>query len=260
MPSCICCALVCMGMLLFAIAIGWLMYKYATSLSFKRLVSDFVFPMGGMLFIWLVAYVIGKTVLSVDDGDILRAWSAIGAVLLGLIVYRAQRRLLIYQIVERVSGELSEIYRHLGANLEVLEKIDSSKGVPSLLHIRKLEITKYSSLSDESTLKNLDKRHNKIVFPMTVRVRNYNINVDAIVEYLKSSDKKEETFKDYMAGIVYATKDLRIKIEECLEEMDVKMALQRSNPPYTKSIIYDASWKRDKASSDLLHIKVWLDK
>ncbi len=114
MPSCICCALVCMGMLLFAIAIGWVMYKYATSLSFKRLVSDFVFPMGGMLFIWLVAYVIGKTVLSVDDGDILRAWSAIGAVLLGLIVYRAQRRLLIYQIVERVSGELSEIYRHLG--------------------------------------------------------------------------------------------------------------------------------------------------
>ncbi len=94
---------------------------------------------------------------------------------------------------------------------------------------------------------------------MTVRVRNYNINVDAIVEYLKSTDKNKETFEEYIVGIKDVTKDLRIKIGKCLEDMDVKVQLP-DNPPYTKSIIYDASWKRDKASSDFLHIKVWLDK
>ena len=78
--------------------------------------------------------------------------------------------------------------------------------------------------------------------------------------YSKYLNFDKRDFKDYMAGIVDATKDLRIKIEKCLEEMDVKMTLQSSNPPYTKRIIYDASWKGDKASSDLLHIKVWLDK
>lgn len=176
----------------------------------------------------------------------LRFVGTIGAVGLGLFVYRQQRQLLLTQIVSRLSGELTEIHRHLGANIVVLNMIDSSKGIPSLVHIRKLEISKYSSLSSEDVLKNLNKHYNKIIFPMTVCVRNYNMHVQIIVKYLQSESLNEVTFNKYKSQLIQVSNELRENIKECLDNMVVIYHLDEELKSNTKSIIYDRKWEPSK--------------
>lgn len=244
MDICNCCVQTCIGTLITGVVIGWFIYKYLNSLSFKRKTMDY-FPLLLLFIIAVLMFTIFRSILKIGDKELISFLGTISALLIGLIVYRAQNRLLISQIANRVAGELIEIYRHLGANLEVLDKIEPTKGVPSILHIKKLGITKYSSLSDEMALRNLDKQHNQLIFPMTVRVRNYNINVDTIVEYLKSPDKKQETFSEYKNNIYLATKTLQKHIKECLEKMDVNIELPYSQCCDTTMIIYDAQWKSE---------------
>lgn len=172
----------------------------------------------------------------------LRFVGTIGAVGLGLFVYRQQRQLLLTQIVSRLSAELEEIYRHLGANIVVLNMIESSKGIPSLVHIRKLEISKYSSLSSEDVLKNLDKYTNKIIFPLTVCVRNYNMHVQTIVKYLHSGSPNEDTFNEYKDQMIQVSNDLCDDIKKCLDNMMVRYHLDEKRESKTKKIIYDKKW------------------
>ncbi len=242
MNICNCCAQICIGTLIIGVVIGWFIYKYLNSLSFKRKTMDY-FPLLLLFIIAVLMFTIFRSILKIEDKELISFLGTISALLIGLIVYRAQNRLLINQIVNRVAGELIEIYRHLGANLEVVDMIDSTKGVPSILHIKKLGITKYSSLSDEMALRNLDKQHNRIIFPMTVRVRNYNINVETIVKYLKSSNKEQVIFNEYKNNIRLATITLQNYIKECLKEMDVNIELPNCKSD-TTTIIYDAKWKK----------------
>ena len=219
--------------------IAYLIYQYRNSLKWRRLIIDAWIPV--VVFIAIVFFSLIKIQDKNFQGDILRLVGSIGAVVLGLWVYRFQRRLLLTQIVDRVSGELAEIYRHLGANILVLRNIDSSKEIPSLLHIRKLEITKYSSLSDDDVLKNLEQNHNEIIFPMTVRIRNYNINVQEIVDYLQSHWPNENIFNEYKEGIIEVTENLQTQITECLVRLKVKKNFETKKSD-TKRIIYDRKW------------------
>lgn len=224
----------CIGLVI--VMIDW---GYTYSIKWQRRILDVWIP----IVVFLVLG--GSMFIEFEDpnikSDVIRLAGSIGAVVLGLWVYRFQRRLLLTQIVDRVSGELVEIYRHLGANLVVLNQLDSLNGIPSLLHIRKLEITKYSSLSDNDVLKNLNQYHNQIIFPMTVRIRNYNINVQQIVDYLQSHWPNEKIFNEYRQGIIEVTENLQIQIKECLDCLEVEKNLKTKKSD-TKKLIYDKSW------------------
>ena len=237
MMDCYSCIMVCVYALSGSAVAGLLIYGYFKSLAFRRVVVDYISPLL-LLFVGIMISVLCKKVLNVNGETVFAFWSTASALMLGLIVNRAQKRLLISQIVNRVSGELLEIYRHLGANLEVLDKIDTEVGVPSLLHIKKLEITKYSSLSDGETLRNIDNKHNQIIFPMTVRVRNYNLNVDILVEHLKSPGRNKAVFNEHLEGIRETTVGLQSKIEECLNKLGVRHKLPDCSAG-TTGIIYD---------------------
>lgn len=224
----------CIGLVI--VMIDWV---YTYSIKWQRRILDVWIPIVVLLVLG------GSMFIEFEDpnikSDVIRLAGSIGAVVLGLWVYRFQRRLLLSQIVDRVSGELAEIHRHLGANIVVLKNIDSSNGIPSLLHIRKLEITKYSSLSDNDVLKNLNQSHNKIIFPMTVRIRNYNINVQEIVDYLQVHWPNEKIFNEYKQGIIEVTENLRTQIQECLDSLQINIILEE-NKSDTKKIIYDKNW------------------
>ncbi len=222
--------------------IAYLIYQYRNSLKWRRYIDDWwliVSLLSCEAIIFILCYY--KFGMSADNDNFWGIAGTISAVLLGLIVYRAQKRVMLYQIVNRISGELSEIYRHLGENMNVIECIDLTKGVPSQLHIRKLAITKYSSLSDEETLRNLDKKHNKFVFPMTVMVRNYNINVEIINEFLQSPNLTEPILREHLQGILEVTESLRGSIERCFEAMAIGEKLPVREKKH-KWILYERSW------------------
>lgn len=122
-------------------------------------------------------------------------------IMIGLFVYKAQKRVLNWDIRNRLVCELNEICRHLQKNLEVLNAIDtdSNKKI-SVMHIQKLEIVINKTFTDEELLKNMNKRYTAIVFPLNVKMRNYNITVN----YLKSAleENKKELFKFYLTEII----------------------------------------------------------
>lgn len=206
----------------------------------KRYWIDFGVPILIVLTVGLFTYFLCKW-LGIENGEWLRFMGTISAVLLGLVVYRAQKRVLSIQIVKRVSSELEEIYRHLGENINVINSIDLSKGVPSQLHIRKLEIAQYSLLSDEETLRNLDKDDNKLIFQMMVKVRNYNINVEIVNEYVKSEKHKLEIFQNHKKGLLDVTKSLQEEIKECSIAMELNIDLSNVETR-DRDIIYEKEW------------------
>ena len=57
------------------------------------------------------------------------------AIIIGLFIYKAQRRILPWDIIERLNCEFKEITRHLERNFDVLVAIDTTKGIPSIMHI-----------------------------------------------------------------------------------------------------------------------------
>lgn len=206
----------------------------------RRYWIDFGVPILIVLTVGLFTYFLCKW-LGIGNGEWLRFMGTISAVLLGLVVYRAQKRVLSIQIVKRVSSELEEIYRHLGENINVINSIDLSKGVPSQLHIRKLEIAQYSLLSDEETLRNLDKDDNKLIFQMMVKVRNYNINVEIVNEYVKSEKHKLEIFQNHKKGLLDVTKSLQEEIKECSSAMELNIELSNVETR-DRDIIYEKEW------------------
>ncbi len=223
MNNCIVFALVSIVGSLVLAGIVWLVYQYFKSLSIRRWVKDYVAPLLLLIVIGFFVYFSASYFLNLQnkDDEILSFIGTICAIVLGLQVYRIQNRILISQIVERVSGELEEIHRHLRANKRVLDKLNKEK-VPSLSHIRKFAITKYSALSDDVLLRNLDKTHNKIIFPMTVRVRNYNISVSTMEEYLKSGSCEKDIFEKYVNNMINITNKLCDNIEKCVSDLDIK--------------------------------------
>lgn len=223
MNNCIVFALVSIVVMLILAGIVWLVCQYFKSLSVRRWVKDYIAPLLLLIIIGFFVYFSASYFLDLQnkDDEILSFIGTICAIVLGLQVYRMQNRILISQIVQRVSGELEEIHRHLRANKRVLEKLDIEK-VPSLSHIRKFAITKYSALSDDVLLRNLDKTHNKIIFPMTVRVRNYNISVSTMEEYLKSGSCEKDIFVKYVSNMKNITDKLCENIEKCVKDLDIQ--------------------------------------
>lgn len=163
-------------------------------------------------------------------------------IMIGLFVYKAQKRVLNWDIRNRLVCELNEICRHLQRNLEVLNAIDtdSNKKI-SVMHIQKLEIVINKTFTDEELLKNMNKRYTAIVFPLNVRMRNYNITVN----YLKSAleENKKELFEFYLTEIISGTINLHKRIaDDSVNILVNKIDKIVDQCNLYKKNIYDGEW------------------
>mgnify|MGYP003312556384 CR=1 FL=1 len=129
------------------------------------------------------------------------------AIVIGLFIYKAQRRILPWDIIERLDCEFKEMTRHLERNFDVLESIDTTQGIPSVIHIKKLKIDDHTTLYDNDILKNLPISLAQKIYPMTIRVRNYNITIDCIENIITSKDTT--LLNDYLKEIKIVTKILQ---------------------------------------------------
>ncbi|MBR5540882.1 MAG: hypothetical protein IKU64_00770 [Bacteroides sp.] len=160
-----------------------------------------------ILFLLLLICYVVDVFTGVCYVEMLKPIGSILAVMVGLIVYKAQKRVLTWNIRDRLICELKEMYRHLDKNLEVLEVMQQSEEKPSMMHIDKLKIDDHMTLTDAEIMKNMSKKYTAIVFPLTIRMRNYNITVD----YLKTSleENNKVLFKSYIEEMVSITKRVK---------------------------------------------------
>lgn len=156
------------------------------------------------------------------------------AIIIGLFVYKAQRRILSWDIRNRLICEYQEIYRHLGKNLEVLESINIDEGVPSILHIKKLKIDDHTTLTDGEIMKHISKEYTAIVYPMTICTRNYNITVECLEKAIDFKNK--ELFQQYLEEMKGATNRLQSLIAE--DSLKFGCDLNHTDKK-TRKIIYD---------------------
>lgn len=171
------------------------------------------------------------------NSEIFKLCGNVIIVIIGLFIYKAQRRVLLWDIRNRLICEYKEIYRHLTKNLEVLESIDIEQGIPSTMHIKKLKIDDHTTLNDGDIMKNLSKEYTSIVYPMTIRTRNYNITVDSLEKSTEFNDK--ELFKKYLNEMKESTTRLQtlISMDALKLGCDFNHIEKRS-----REIIYDKSW------------------
>lgn len=172
----------------------------------KMVFGEFYMHILILFLLLLICYVV-DVFTGVCYVEMLKPIGSILAVMVGLIVYKAQKRVLTWNIRDRLICELKEMYRHLDKNLEVLEVMQQSEEKPSMMHIDKLKIDDHMTLTDAEIMKNMSKKYTAIVFPLTIRMRNYNITVD----YLKTSleENNKVLFKSYIEEMVSITKRVK---------------------------------------------------
>ena len=194
-----------------------------------------------ILFIMLLLYILINRFICVRQDDLLKLLGSVLTIMVGLFVYKAQKRVLNWDIRNRLICEFDEIYRHLQRNLEVLDATNKSligNQKVSVMHIEKLRIVINQTFTDEELLKNMNKKYTFMVFPLNVRMRNYNITVNCLKEALEKN--KKDLFKSYLNEIIKITEKLQ---ESILKDSDEKLVYKIvCEPRQPRVLVFDGNW------------------
>lgn len=95
-------------------------------------------------------------------------------------------------------GEMKDIKRHCNANLEVLNKIDLSKGIPSQMHFKKMKVSYYSIICSTETFKAIKPVHANLIYDLKLIIRNIDIEIDTIIQYLADPHYNIKTMLKYI--------------------------------------------------------------
>lgn len=208
-------------------------------LHIRMLLSEFYVQIFILVSLGVLCCFINKFICGAKI-DVLKLLGSLLTIMVGLFVYKAQKRVLNWDIRNRLICEFDEIYRHLQRNSEVLDaikNITSAKKV-SVMHIEKLKIVINQTFTDEELLKNMSKKYTRIVFPLSVKMRNYNISVDCLEEALKGNNKK--SFGYYLDEMIEITASLQKWIhDESKENLVYKV---KCKPESRRKLIYDGRW------------------
>ena len=194
-----------------------------------------------ILFIMLLLYILINRFICVRQDDLLKLLGSVLTIMVGLFVYKAQKRVLNWDIRNRLICEFDEIYRHLQRNLEVLDAMNKSligDQKVSVMHIEKLRIVINQTFTDEELLKNMNKKYTFMVFPLNVRMRNYNITVNCLKEALEKN--KKDLFKSYLNEIIIITEKLQESILKDSDEKLVYKIVCEPRPP--RVLVFDGNW------------------
>lgn len=194
-----------------------------------------------ILFIMLLLYILINRFICVRQDDLLKLLGSVLTIMVGLFVYKAQKRVLNWDIRNRLICEFDEIYRHLQRNLEVLDAMNKSligDQKVSVMHIEKLRIVINQTFTDEELLKNMNKKYTFMVFPLNVRMRNYNMTVNCLKEALEKN--KKDLFKSYLNEIIIITEKLQESILKDSDEKLVYKIVCEPRPP--RVLVFDGNW------------------
>lgn len=194
-----------------------------------------------ILFIMLLLYILINRFICVRQDDLLKLLGSVLTIMVGLFVYKAQKRVLNWDIRNRLICEFDEIYRHLQRNLEVLDAMNKSligDQKVSVMHIEKLRIVINQTFTDEELLKNMNKKYTFMVFPLNVRMKNYNITVNCLKEALEKN--KKDLFKSYLNEIIIITEKLQESILKDSDEKLVYKIVCEPRPP--RVLVFDGNW------------------
>lgn len=77
-----------------------------------------------------------------------------------------------------LKGEISDIWRHCTANLEIVENIDLERGAPLRIHLEKMKVYESSIIFSENTYRAIHERYAQEIFRLRLMIRNINLEIE----------------------------------------------------------------------------------
>ena len=154
------------------------------------------------------------------------------------IVYFVNRRWTIYQENALIYSELKDLYRHLNFNKAVLEDIDLKKGIPVELHFKKLKIFKKAILFSSESNRNIRRKKARHLYRFKTELRNYNIEVDSLIECAKGKNQKKNEISKYLNLLISKT-DYLMGTTKYLSENKLNYNNKRDANKIQTKLIYD---------------------
>ena len=106
----------------------------------------------------------------------------------GYLAYKKQRNLSRKQIRARMAYEVADTIRHVTAGLKILEQADSHR-VLSTMHFEKMKISEQSLFFDAEMIHHYPPKYDRIFRKCALLLRNNDIELDAIIAYVKGADQ-----------------------------------------------------------------------
>ncbi len=175
---------------------------------------------------------------------IITAGTAVLGILIGIFIkprvdfYLSSRRELRLLI-----SEFEDMIRHINANIEVLDQIDLSMGIPAIIHLEKMKIPESSIIFSSDTYRNIYNKHSRLIYELRLIVRNINIEIDSTVFLLQKEEtynKKVRIAYEYLKYIEFKMNYAASKIHSEKEKL-LKKRLKNNTSPTPKrplKIIY----------------------
>ncbi|MCH5335700.1 MAG: hypothetical protein J1D86_07870 [Alistipes sp.] len=130
---------------------------------------------------------------------------------IGYKSYRHQRNISNKQISHRLTAECTDLIRHINAGLGLLANQHDRLSKLSPMHFRKMKISDISLFFDHSFIHNYPARHDTLLRKCSLLLRNYNIELDAVIEAAEDDAVPVEKYAEY---VDYFCAKCRILIKE----------------------------------------------
>ncbi len=114
----------------------------------------------------------------------------------GYSAYRKQRNVSSRQILGRMIFEVSDTIRHILSGLKILEKADRHRMLAAM-HFKKMKVSKQSLFFDAEIIHYYPARYDRIFRKCSLLLRNYNIELDAIISYIDFVSEGHDFDADY---------------------------------------------------------------
>lgn len=119
----------------------------------------------------------------------------------GYSAYRKQRNVSSRQILGRMIFEVSDTIRHILSGLKILDMADKNRMIAAM-HFKKMRVSKQSLFFDAEIIHYYPARYDRLFRKCSLLLRNYNIELDAIISYIEFVSEGHDFDADYYRSLV----------------------------------------------------------
>jgi len=112
-----------------------------------------------------------------------------------------------------ILNEIKDLGRHFSKNVNILNQMDLSKGIPMNMHFEKLKVFEQSLIFSQDTYRTSDKKIQKHIYRFKLELRNIHIEIDDLLAYLKSGNVNEEVVEQFVGYIKMKNEYILKRIE-----------------------------------------------
>lgn len=143
-----------------------------------------------------------------------------------------------------LSEELQDVVGHLSNNIKIFNNIDLKFGVPSIHHYKKMIIPVDSIIFSSQTFRTINPKYSKLIYRIRLVIRNYNIDIEAIIEYINKGNCDIEILKQYNRYVIDKNKFTLVRLDQMVTDLQSKSGKKThgTGAKTPLNIIYPQKW------------------